>query len=405
MSQIILGRVGFSGDVTVEDPDDASRTIRGSDRVVTISGTIATSTLAEGVAIREELMALPEMSPVPITWDVDSSIDGFYQIDDVSAQDLIITDRPYIRFNLNAIRLGTDADLAFRSVISSVLRTNDHGVDAAEAEPFHAPSAGHSAYSAVVASSVTRENEDASIVVYRDISETRPIWSVPASGFLDGAARVVVNSYTRSGRTTLNDPLDWILTNGNCRVQPVASSSRLSVEAYDPTSWEAKEWALLKDAAELPQWEWMSILRNDPEECIIRLEASVTGGGKNTLDLSLRRGSRFVVGYLSLPSSGTILVKRSSNEAGTAITPTGATSAVAVRATSDDGAGNRYVVGAALSHSDDLTAGGVSKSAAALGFFIGAEKDGSLAASGDQAADLCLQYLGLVAETVKALRR
>jgi hypothetical protein len=99
-------------------------------------------------------------------------------------------------------------------------------------------------------------------------------------------------------------------------------------------------------------------------------------------------------------------VMRDTTEASTAITPTGATSSVGVRATADDGDGNRFIIYTPQAHTDDTTNGGVSVAATQqIRFCIGFEIGGSAAATNDTANKLALQYFGYFGERVRAVWR
>jgi hypothetical protein len=104
-------------------------------------------------------------------------------------------------------------------------------------------------------------------------------------------------------------------------------------------------------------------------------------------------------GYIQRPASGTLTVTADTVEAGTSVTGL-------IRATANDAAGNRYVVGSARSFTGDTTNGGFTKSATTtLDFYIGVELNGSSAVSGDAAADLQAQYIAAMAEKVGVVRR
>jgi hypothetical protein len=89
------------------------------------------------------------------------------------------------------------------------------------------------------------------------------------------------------------------------------------------------------------------------------------------------------------------------------MTPTGATSALGIRGSSNDASGNRYVVGSAGTvDTYDGTQGGITRNTTQLmDFFIGTEVGGTGAAATDASAALCLQYVGWLSETVRASRR
>ena len=151
----------------------------------------------------------------------------------------------------------------------------------------------------------------------------------------------------------------------------------------------------------------MSVVRNDPEACIIRLQAYASTT-RYTLDLHLRRGAAMVFAnfYDSSATAGDLkIVIDSPGEAGTAITPTGASSTVGVRATSDDAGGHRYVVYSPGTITNDTTNGGLQVTDKRLNACLGFEIGGSGAIAGDTADDIALQFFGMVGERVRAVWR
>jgi hypothetical protein len=409
MPILTIGRVGL--DVDLDDPEQLRDTVTTTRRI-TIRGTVLGSTLAETKALRDELGALIDRNQfVPVTWTGDASLDGFYLPRSVSIETRSLNESGFVPFQVGLDRIGTDGDLVFRSKRIGTVLANDHGVTEAESAPFWAPPRGADAVDlgSSIPGSINRTGSGGAMRIWRDLSYAAELYySTAAAGYLNGRSRIETGTTLRerAGLTIANDVADWRLENELVRVTPNATSGRIDVSHHDGTSWEtAKVWKFLADAGEAP-WEYVAVLRNDPEEVAIRLSKGVTTGGISTLDLGLRRGSRIVTGHFTRFAAATLGVELATAEAGTAITPAGASSAVAVRKTTNDGAGNRYVVGTSKSHTADLVNGGIEKaSVSSLDFFVGSEIGGTGAIAGDQAADLCLQYLGHVSERTIAVRR
>ncbi len=408
--RLTIGRVGL--DVDFDDPEAFSGTAGPGGRSITLSGTALGATLAETKALRDELVALAALpgGAVPITWDGDPTIDGYYRIVSANFDVRALHDRGFIPFSMTAEREGSDGERLWRSKIVGTVLGNDHGVTEAEAAPFHAPPRGSYGYNpgATIPSFVTRTGSDGAVRVYRDVSlAADPFWSVAAASFYSGAGTVRVSGVDLAGIAAPNTPNDWRLSNELVRVSPNGTGGRLDVAHHDGTQWEpAKVWRIQVGGTDVGQWDAVAVLRNDAEAVAVRLTRDVSAGGELTLDLLLRRGSRFVVGLLTRHAAATLKVVLATAEVGEAITPTGASSAVAIQRTTNDSDGNRYVVGSARSFTNDLTTGGLSKaSTTTLGFFLGSEIGGSGAAAGDDTGDLALQYLGNVTEHVIGMAR
>jgi hypothetical protein len=79
---------------------------------------------------------------------------------------------------------------------------------------------------------------------------------------------------------------------------------------------------------------------------------------------------------------------------------------MAIRATSNDGDGNRFVLGSSKTTTQDTTNGGLDfPSTTEFDFFISSEIDGSSAQTQDQAGNQCLQYLAVSNEQVRPIPR
>lgn len=405
---LTIGRVGL--DVALEDPDGVTESAGTNTRAVTLRGVLLGSSLAESIALRDELENLAGSDHVvAVTWDEDSRIDGFYRVVSASVETQSLVDRGFVTFTAQLELVGKAGGVVFRSKITGTVLGNDHGVTEAESEPFHAPPRGAVAYDpgATVPSSMTRTGSGGAMTVYRDVDfAVSPYWTTPPASLYAGAATLKVGGRVRTGVHVPNLPTSWSLENELVRVTPVGTNGRLNFEAHDGTSWDAAvEWRITSAGAAVGEYDALTALKVTPEETIIRLTRDVSAGGALTLDLALRRGSRFLAGYLTRHAAATLGVRLNTGEAGTAITPTGAASAVAVRSNTTTN-GNRALIGSARSHSADTANTGLTKAATrTLDFFIAAEVGGAGAVSGDTAADLCLQYLGLVSEHVVGVRR
>ena len=409
MADLTVGRVGADVTLRVQSVERRAA-LRGE--VVDIGGVIIGTSVAEAQRIRDELESLAAMrhTVIPVTYTTDPTVDGYYQLLGVdvaaSAQEAALFDGGYLPYRISLLKLGVEAEVMLQSVLTGTVRSNAHGVDSIEAEPFLGLPPGYYDLETSVTNPtiLTRTSADGAVAVVRDVAYTdRPIWGLDPAGWYKAAATIKVGGYTRAGLACPNSPTDWELSNGLIRVTPNGTNLRWDVATYDGAAWDAaKTWQLELAGSEITgAWTSVTILRNDPEAAAIRLRRRTL-----TFDFLVRRGSRFVELTVTYNGTADMKVVRSTAEAATSVTPTGATSAVAIRATNDDGDGNRYVLGTSLAHTEDLTNGGITwTSVSTVDAFIGAEVGGSAAAAGDTAADLALHYLGYLAEQVVAVRR
>ena len=413
-----IGRWGqdveIDGLVTWQDRARAERP-----QVVRVAGDIVVTNLAEMQAARIELLEQVG-ALVAVTWTTDPTRDGFYQLLGANLDLLALAESGRVAFSAELERVGGESHTELQSTISGTVRTNDHGVVEAETQPYHAAPVGVESYDSGVGSPtvMTRTSEDGDIYIFQSVDFAGdPSWSVPPSSYYAAAAEIWVSSRLRAGKDAPNDTDDFMLTNGLIRVTPDTTAGvtngRLNISTYDGAAWDtAIKYGMYFDATTvIPEWRTITIMRNTPEVCIIRLVRDATEApptsSRHLLDLCLRRGSRFVeFHYAWTGGVQDIQVRRETPEAATAITPAGAASSVGIRATADDVDGNRYVLATPHTHVQDLVNGRIYRAASTtMSFMIGAEVAGAAAVAGDTAAELMLQYLGHIAETVRAIPR
>jgi hypothetical protein len=191
----------------------------------------------------------------------------------------------------------------------------------------------------------------------------------------------------------------WTLGNGLVNVTPTASAGVLDVQAYTGGAWHSKLWNVTVGGSNVAAWDSAVLLRNDLEQCILRLTAP-RSPGRATLDLTLRRGSRIVEGYLQSGAASTLAVYLRTSE-----TNTNAAASGYVTASGNDSDGNRFAAGSARTFTAHAN-GGVSKATTAtLDFWLGVVAGGGSAVSGDAATDLRNMYIGALAEATYTVRR
>jgi hypothetical protein len=238
--------------------------------------------------------------------------------------------------------------------------------------------------------------------VYRGIpAGVSPRWGCLPTAYLNGRVRLTSNGTELCG---VDQPLastGWALGNGLVNVAPAASGGSLDVQAYTGGAWRSKLWnvSVAGSAASITSWDGATLLRNDPEQVILRLTKGLNPG-RATLDLTLRRGSRTVEGYLQTSTSATLAAYRSTLEANTPMSGFGY-----IRASSNDSDGNRFAIGSARNFTNHTNGGIINASATTLDFWIGVEAGGTAAVSGDAGADLRNQYIAAMPETIYAVRR
>ncbi|MFD1274851.1 hypothetical protein ACFQ51_34765 [Streptomyces kaempferi] len=223
-----------------------------------------------------------------------------------------------------------------------MVRLNDFALTG---ERWHAPPIGHFGYytGATNATTMTRTGADGAMTVYRGLpAGVIPRWGCDPTNYLKGRARVVDTTAPAApieleGTERAVPAAAWALSNGLVNITPSASAT-FDVQAYTGGAWHSKLWnvSVAGSGSSITSWDSASLLRNDPEQVILRLSKG-QAPGRATLDLSLRRGSRFVEGYLQIGTAATLAAYRASLETNTSVAASGY-----VTATGNDTDGNRF---------------------------------------------------------------
>lgn len=349
----------------------------------------------------EDIMTMRDMVQ-SIVWTNKSNHNGYYMVDDISATEVDwITEVNKFDWQIRATRIGPDNATDIESRLTGIARINDFGLSG---ERWNAPSIGHYAYYIGPNSptSVTRASENGNIIVYRNIPNgINPRWGCAAEDYMDGRAMILVDGIERTG-TNLKASAgvgDWELNNGLVRVRPVTNT--LEVAVWSGSDWRPKTWGVFTNTSDLvAEFDQMTVIRNDPEMVTIRLLKSLATSGLSTLDLTLRRGSRFVEGYMRRSTAAELKVRLASAE-----TFTDNSSSGYIVATNDDLDGNRFAAGSSKEFDTHANGGVLRTNTTEFDFWLGVVVGGGSAASGDQATDLRDQYIGAMAEYTMAVRR
>lgn len=341
-------------------------------------------------------------SVVPVVPGDKTELAGYYGVTDAQANvtnfgqgSTLITN-----WQLSLARLGTERDVEFESRLPTLARASQV---AGSPVYWHAPPAGFGDYytgTTVPASSVARASSDGTVTVFTGIPVgVYPRWTCPAAAYTNGAARVTVDGYTRVGLFTAAPSAAWEVHNGIVKVAGSVASPSLTVSAWVGGQWaSAKTYTPTVNGTALTAAPELTILRNDPEQVIVRLSYP-SSPGRLTVDLLVRRGARTVNGTIKRQAAATLGVTRTAAEAATAVTG-------GLRATSVDGFGARFLMGSSRTLTTTTATASIAASAAAVAFdfFLGHEVTGS-PTTGDAFADLLAQYLGTNGEQTRVVVR
>lgn len=394
-----VGRMALNEALTpYDDKVNANSGVRAA--VITGQESNPPATQVAVEAAQDDIPALMG-SLVPVTFTNKAGRGGYYKVTDVGAQ---MNNQPgqviTVDWNLSLERAGSEFEVDLESRLSGATARNNSF--SATGERWHAPPIAHYGYwsGASQPSTVTRTGADGAVTVYRQLATTvNPRWACPPASYGGARARFIdANSIERSATNFSVPATGWELSNSLVRVKPLNSGGVLEVSCWSGGAWQTKAWDVLVNGSSIGTVNAVTVLRNEFDTVVVRLLES-QAPGRVTIDLLMRRGSRFVEVYVQAEFSSTLKIVRASTEAGL--------SGISyVSATANDGAGNRYIIGSARTFTADTTNGGISVfTATTLDAFIGAVVGGSGAVAGDQAANLYAQYLGSPSEVVMAVRR
>ncbi|MFJ4926835.1 hypothetical protein [Streptomyces sp. NPDC088736] len=383
-------------------------TEQGGNRSLSLAGqeSMPPLTRAQLVGAHDNINALQGQSPTPVTFTDKPERNGYYTVSSCAStlveyrNDMVTAD-----WTVALDRLGSVGEVDLNSRLTGVVRLNDFSLTG---ERWHAPPIGHFGYytGATNPGTMTRTGADGAMTVYRNIpAGAVPRWGCDPINYLTGRVRATDTTTPAApieleGTERAVPATAWALSNGLVNISPSASAS-FDVQAYTGGAWHSKLWnvSVAGSGSSITSWDSASLLRNDPEQVILRLSKGQSPG-RATLDLSLRRGSRFVEGYLQIGTSATLAAYRASLETNTSAAASGY-----VTATGNDADGNRFAAGSARTFTAHTNGGVVKSSATAMDFWIGVAAGGGSAVAGDTALDLRNQYVGAVPEATYCVRR
>jgi len=399
---VTIGRLVLREDFIASTGNEA-----GGKRTLSLSGQESSPPLTAAVLKqrREDINSLGACL-VPVYFTNKSDLNGYYWVDSSSA-DITNWTGEVIRFDwkITLEFVGPENAVDIESRLTGISRLNDFGFSG---NRWHAPSIGHYAYSTgstLPTGVLTRTGEEGAMTVYTTVpADVDPRWGCDVVDYMTGSSRVKESSLVRTGVNITLGAATWELNNALVKVTPLTSSGVFRVSSYRAGSWRDKDWNFsvggTTGAESVGTFDACTVLRNDPEMVTLRLVKNRTPSGRVTVDLSLRRGSRFVEVYAQSDISTTMSVWLQTLETTTDNSVIGY-----ITATADDAGGNKFSAGSARTFTVHAN-GGVTKTATVvLDAFLGAQVAGSSAVSGDQSVDLRNQYLRTMAEETNGVRR
>jgi len=394
--EIRIGRFYVVEMEHVTETTDGKMSITGQESSPPTTGPLVTF-------LHGQVAGMEEGHLVPVTFRDKAERNGYYSVVSASSDltdyqsEVLLAD-----WQIELQRQGSPTEVDLQSRLTGAVRQNDFALTGTR---WHAPAIGHYAYhtgSSVPSGSVSRTSEDGAIKVWLGIpSNTHPKWGCTVANFYGGRVRILdtLEVSTENEVEGVNRQISasgWTLSNGLIKVTAAGAGNKLDIQYYDGSAWQSNIWKVQVGGADVNAFSSANIIRNDFEQCILRLVCSVSTGGRQTLDLSLRRGSRFVEGYLQNSTSNTLKVAPNNVTASTS----GTGYQIATSGT------HRAACGSARTFTVDNTNGGISKAATTtFDFWIGVVINAAAPQTGDAVTDLRDQYIATMPELTYAVRR
>jgi hypothetical protein len=373
------------------------------------------TTVALVTFLHGQVVGLQEGKVVPVIFRDKSERNAYYTIGSSSSdltdyQSGVYGDATVATadWTIELTRAGSDSEVDLQSRLTGAVRLNDFSLTG---QKWHAPAVGHYAYytGSTSPSTITRATSDGTMTVYMGIPDgISPKWGCGVSDYHKGRVRIfdtrevsIENEVEGLNRNI--SATGWSLMNGLINVSPTATAGVINIANYDGTSFYDRYVNITVggtgSANNVAQWTSATLIRNDFEQCIIRLTSPQTTVGRTTVDLGLKRGSRIVEGYIQTGSSSTITVHNRTGETNLSVT---AASGYVTRTTNDSN-GMRFTGGSARTFTSHANGGMIKTNTTFMDFFWGAIIGAGT--TNDTAIDLRNQFIGSMPEIVYAVRR
>ncbi len=398
--EIRVGRVYLVEKEVAKETSDGKLTVAGQESA-------PPTTLAMVTWLQGQIAGMGEGRLVPVTFRDKAERNGYYTVSQTTSD---LTDYQSevatCDWTIDLQRLGSDPEVDIQSRLTGTVRSNNFSVTGTA---WHAPAIGHYAYytGTTSPSNFDRTSANGNIRIYTGIpANVSPRWGCDPTNYLTGRVQLTSTTYVSTeneveGTNRQIGTTGWTLSNGVVNVTPHASAGRLTIGVYN-SGYQNVDWDVKIGGSNLGAWRSATVLRNDPEQVVLRLTAERNTGtaGRDTLDLTLRRGAQFVEGYLQTNASANLQIGGAN-----ASTSASASNGI-VQASSGT---NRRICGTAktFNTTDTTNCGFTKNSSTFLDFWIGAKvtASGAGTASQDDSTALQNQYVGALPEVTYVVQR
>lgn len=350
-----------------------------------------------------QVVGMKEGQLVPVQFRDKSERNGYYAVTTASSDltnyqdEVVVSD-----WQIDLDRHGSSSEVDIQSRLTGAIRQNDFALTGSR---WHAPAIGHYGYhtgSTVPSGTVTRDSEDGDILVYTGVpADIHPRWGCDVDDFYGGRVRItdtleVSAENEVEGINRQISASGWRISNGLVNVTPTATGGVITIEYWTGSAWATQNWLVQRNFTNVTAWASATIIRNDFEQCVLRLVSPESTGGRTVVDLSLRRGSRFVEGFMQNSTSTSLRV----SPANTTPSSSGTGYQIATSGT------HRMACGSARTFIVNNTDGGIYRaSTTVFDFWIGPVINAASPATGDAVTALRDQYIATMPEITYIVRR
>lgn len=329
-----------------------------------ISPTVANDT-NQAYAIRQQLLGMVnnvDESVFPCTFSVDPNWDGFYAPVSVSVDGSpgLMEIRGLMPYTLVLRRVGGYALPLAEATLSSVIRTNSHGVVASNSYLAVPPTTDNPGSFYASGSNGDITSEDGTLLMN---ARTTPVtttflpYGVLPADWYKGSSRVSV-SYGGTYYPMVGQQIPRVtavrIQNANFRID-VSSSAVFTLGIYHDSAWESSPSFIIRQSGQFDSLVNVRVLRNSPELVIVRLslESSAAATSPCEVDVALHRGHSTACCLMTPYGGGTaatVSLRASTVTACTAITG-------GIEQTTADASGNKWYILNTVASTNDLVNG------------------------------------------------
>ena len=299
-----IGRVTFTSPNSIKESSIQSSNLNNLDRDFSFSGSICEDTIAATKKLRDELISMGNSDLIlPITYEGDTTLAGYGKITSMDVSPIKLA-TGYFSYSIGFEMKGRTSEMIFESNMSGALLTNSHSVTTGNTTyaPWHAlPVNAFNYKNDSLPTPVTRASEDGNVALFYD-SDLRSYgsnWIVEPADFYKGAAKITMDSTVKAGYLTSNTPTGVEISNGIIKITSGSTTdqSRFSLSFYDNGSWTSTREIEISSGSSQTEWNvWQTvqILRNEPQECVVRFVTysdDTYKDGRLTVDVSVKRGA------------------------------------------------------------------------------------------------------------------